>query len=263
MDFLRWLELKKREIGFSHNALIIIAMFTMLLDHIAYVLIQNGKLYGYDAALYANAISLPEAAPWLTLYKVLRAIGRISFPIYSFLIVEGFVKTSNYYKYLLRIFFLAIISEIPFDLMIFNRFMAPECFATQNVLFTYFIGLLMLRLIKLLNFLPEILSLILAVVAAIACYFLKTDYWLEGILLLYVFYVFRYDLNVMCLFALIILFVETFEKYFGFGVFAIFFIYFYDGQKGYLDLKRFHYLFYPLHMLVLYGIVYFSYWNVN
>lgn len=261
MDILRWLESKKREIGFSHNALVIIAMFSMLMDHIAFILIQNGKLYGYDVALYENAISLPEARPWVILCKVLRMIGRLAFPIYSFLIVEGFRKTSNIFRYLLRILLLAIVSEIPFDLVIFNKLFTYDCLMLQNVLFTYFFGLLMLIGVRALNSLSEFLTIIPAAITVVMCYLLKTDYWLEGILLMYVFYMFRHDLNVKCLIALIITFLMTMERYYGFGAVSIYFIYFYDGQKGYIDLKRFHYLFYPLHMLVLYGILFLTYWN--
>lgn len=261
MDILRWLEFKKREIGLSHNALIIIAMFTMLVDHIGYVLIKNGKLYGYDIALYENVISLPEAKPWLLAYNICRMIGRISFPIYAFLIVEGFRKTSNIFKYVLRIFFLALVSEIPFDLIIFNKCFTSDCLMLQNVLFTYFVGLLMLISIKALNSISELLSIVPAILAIFACFFLKTDYWLEGILLIYLFYMFRHDLNVKCLFALIVTFVMSIQHYYGFGALSVFFIYFYDGQKGYLDLKRFHYLFYPLHMLILYGMIFITYWK--
>lgn len=261
MDILRWLEKKKREIGFSHNALIIIAMFAMLIDHIGYVLIINGKLYGYDRVLYENAISLPEAKPWIVLYTICRMIGRISFPIYAFLIVEGFRKTSNVFKYILRIFLLAIISEIPFDLIVFNQCFTMECLKLQNVLFTYFVALLMLITIRILNSISEFLSIIPATIAVFVCYFLRTDYWLEGILLIYFFYMFRHDLNVKCLIALIITFVMSAERYYGFGAVSVFFIYFYDGQKGYLNLRRFQYLFYPLHMLILYGIIFFTYWN--
>ena len=70
MDILRWLELKMREIGFSHNALVIIAMFTMFLDHFAFIIISGGKLYGYDPTLFQNAIKLPEAKKWLLIYSI-------------------------------------------------------------------------------------------------------------------------------------------------------------------------------------------------
>ena len=261
MNILRWLESKKREIGLSHNALIIVAMFAMLVDHVAFVLIKNGKLYGYDTALYENAISLPEAKPWILLYTILRMVGRISFPIYAFLIVERFRKTSNIFKYVLRIFILAIVSELPFDLIVFNKCFNSDCLMLQNVVFTYFVGLLMLVAVKALNSISEILSVVPAIVAIVACYLLKTDYWLEGIILIYTFYMFRHDLNVKCLIALIVTFMMSIQRYYGFGVLSVFFIYFYDGQKGYLDLKRFHYIFYPLHMFILYGIIFITYWK--
>ena len=258
MDILRWLELKKREIGFSHNALIIIAMFTMFLDHFAYMIIQNGKLFGYDEGLYLSAISQAEGKKWLAAYTVLRTIGRISFPIYSFLIVEGFRRTSNVFKYILRIFILAIISEIPFDLMIFNKLHFPTCLAAQNVLFTYVVALIMLSIIKVISSWPALFTIFIAIAAGTITFFIKSEYWQWGIILIYVLYMFRHDLNLKCLFVIIITLIMTAEKYYGFGVVSVFFIYFYDGTKGYLDLKRFHYLFYPLHMLVLYGIVFFS-----
>ena len=141
MSFGRWIENKKREIGFSHNALVIIGMLSMLIDHIGYELILNGKLYGYDHSLYENAISLPEASNWLILYRVCRIFGRLAFPIFAFLIVEGYRKTSNLFKYILRILVAALISEIPYDLMVFNQFLTLKSLGVQNVLFTYFIAI--------------------------------------------------------------------------------------------------------------------------
>ena len=257
MDILRWLELKKREIGFSHNALVIIAMFSMFLDHFAFIIISGGKLYGYDLTLFQNAIKLPEAKKWLLLYTILRIIGRISFPIFSFLIVEGFRKSSNVFKYIIRVFIFAIISELPFDLMIFNR-LSLDCFQVQNVLWTYFTALIMLSIIKLMSKLPVFLTMIPAIIAAIITFFLKSDYWIEGIILIYIFYIFRHDLNLKCLFILIVTFLMTINNYYGLGILSVFFIYFYDGTKGYFDLRRLHYLFYPLHILILYFTLYFS-----
>ena len=98
----------------------------------------------------------------------------------------------------------------------------------QNVLFTYFIGLLMLLFVRALNSISEILSLVPTVLAGFACFFLKTDYWLEGIILIYIYYMFRYDLNAKCLIMLIVTFLMSAQHYYGFGVLSVLFVYFYD-----------------------------------
>lgn len=256
MDALRALEIKKREFGISHSVLKIIAMATMFIDHAAIMLIKNGKLYGFDEALYQNAIALPEAKSWLIFYKICRMIGRIAFPLFALLIVEGFRKSSNVFKYFVRIFVLALISEIPFNLMLFNKFF---CFDLQNVLFTYLAALLMLICIKIVGQAQIFLHILFLAIGVTICYFLKTDYWLEGMLLIFVLYEFRHDLNAKCLAALVITLFSSVENFYGAGALSIIFIYFYDERKGYFDVKRFSYVFFPLHMLVLYGIVYFSY----
>ena len=140
MSLDRYLQRVKRDIGFSHNFLIVVAMFSMLLDHAALTLIRNGKLYGFDVDLYNNAVMLDDAKFWIILYNVMRIIGRLAFPIFAFLLVEGFRKTSNLFKYFLRLLLLAVVSEIPYDLMVFNEFLTIRCFAIQNVVFTYIIA---------------------------------------------------------------------------------------------------------------------------
>ena len=258
MPISRSLHNLRRSIGFSHNFLSAVAMISMLIDHMALVLIKNGKLYGYDAVLYNNAIALDDAKGWIMLYTIMRMIGRLSFPIFAFLIVEGFRKSNNLFKYILRLLILAIVSEIPYDLMVFNEIFTVRCFEIQNVVFTYVIGLLMLIIIKYVNSFSVILSVFPALIAGLLTYFFKTDYAIEGILLMYVFYMLRNDINLMCLVAAIIAFVMSIENYYGTAILSIAFIYLYDGTKGDLDFRRFRYLFYPLHMLILYGIVYFS-----
>ena len=116
----------------------------------------------------------------------------------------------------------------------------------------------MLSTIKLMSNLPIFLTIFPAIIAAIITFFLKSDYWIEGIILTYIFYIFRHDLNLKCLFTLIATFLITINNYYGLGILSVFFIYFYDGTKGYFDLRRLHYLFYPLHILILYFALYFS-----
>lgn len=261
MSLDRYLQRVKREIGFSHNFLTVVAMLSMFLDHAALTLIRNGKLYGFDVDLYNNAIMLEDAKLWIVLYNVMRIIGRLAFPIFAFLIVEGFRKTSNLFKYILRLLLLALISEIPYDLMVFNEFLTVRCFAIQNVVFTYVIALLMLTCIRLSSGLPSLLSVFIAALAVVLAKLLRTDYAIEGILLIYIFYIFRADLNIKCILALIITFLMSIEHYYGTAIFSVFFIYFYDGKKGYVDIGRVAYIFYPLHMLLLYGVLFFTYWK--
>lgn len=261
MSLDRYLQRVKREIGFSHNFLTVVAMLSMFLDHAALTLIRNGKLYGFDVDLYNNAIMLEDAKLWIVLYNVMRIIGRLAFPIFAFLIVEGFRKTSNLFKYILRLLLLALISEIPYDLMVFNEFLTVRCFTIQNVVFTYVIALLMLTCIRLSSGLPSLLSVFIAALAVVLAKLLRTDYAIEGILLIYIFYIFRADLNIKCILALIITFLMSIEHYYGTAIFSVFFIYFYDGKKGYVDIGRVAYIFYPLHMLLLYGVLFFTYWK--
>lgn len=96
--------------GLSGSALKIIAIVTMLIDHIAAtVIIRILKFGGYNDGLYQ-------------LYRVMRNIGRIAFPIFCFLLVEGFMHTRDREKYALRLGCFAAVSEIPFDLAFNGKF---------------------------------------------------------------------------------------------------------------------------------------------
>ena len=97
----------------SSLVLKITALITMIIDH-------------YGAIFQGNII-------------IYRIIGRLAFPIYCFLLVEGYTHTSNIKKYASRLIAFAIISEIPFDLAFFGKI----GFEHQNIFFTLFIGCLL------------------------------------------------------------------------------------------------------------------------
>lgn len=246
---------KKGQIRFSANVLKIIAMISMLIDHIGFMLIRNGKLYGYDDVLNNYVSVMPTAKNWVAFYRLCRMIGRISFPIYAFLISEGFFRTNNLFKYIIRLTVLAIISEIPYDLMVSNTLFS---FYSQNVLWTYVLALIMLAIIDRFRELPVLQFIIVAFTAFIS-YLLKTDYNYIGIILIAFYYATCMDKNMRSLGSGIITFLSSIKNNYGFAACSTFFIHFYDGTKGTFDFGRIFYIFYPLHMLILYAIVYFSY----
>lgn len=245
----------------SANQVKVIAMITMLIDHIGLMLIGNGKLYGYDNQLYSYVIALNSTKNWVLAYKFCRTIGRISFPLYAYFIVEGFLRTNNLFKYYLRLLALAIISEIPFDLMVQNKFFS---FEGQNVIWTYLLGLMVISFFHLFEtkFRNKVVIFFLKLlVFAIGCagaFFLKTDYSFIGVILMTFLYLTKNDRDLMLFGNLIISGAESIER-FGMGGLSTLFIYLYNGKKGTLDLSKIFYLFYPVHMLILYLIVYFSY----
>lgn len=246
---------KKGLIRLTNNQLKIIAMITMLIDHIGYMLILNGKLYGYDIQLYSYVSVIKSAQNWMLLYRICRMIGRISFPLYSFCIVEGFIRTNNLFKYFLRLLVLAIISEIPFNLMVNNSILH---IGMQNVIWTYLIGIIVLFLIKKANGIP-VIQMIIFVFGCLLAYFAKTDYNYYGILLMVMFYLTRTDRKLRTLSNALITGIMSLSVDYGSAAISSLFIHWYDGTKGILNLKKVFYYFYPIHMLILYLIVYFSY----
>lgn len=138
-------EQKKK--GISGSTVKIIAVVAMLIDHLAAalltrILISNGMMDVLMSGDYGKIMQ------WISdngaLYygmSAMRMIGRLGFPIFCFLLVEGFQKTRNIRKYVFRLGLFALISEIPFDLACSGKVLE---FGYQNVYFTLFIGILSL-----------------------------------------------------------------------------------------------------------------------
>lgn len=226
-----------------------IAAIAMAADHFAYAVLY----YVYD--LPALRTGDPSAPMLARIYDLLRGFGRISYPIFAFLIVEGFLKTRNVRRYIARIAVFALLSEVPFDLCFYGK---PVSWETQNVLVTFLLGLLMLSALHAIRYRASLASplravLCAAVIAASAgiAFLIKCDYDLPGILLIAFFYWFKSDRLFSLIGGAVILCPwDLFELPAVFG-FAL--LYFYNGEKGKQNRWAF-YLFYPLHLLLLRGL---------
>lgn len=206
----------------SITALKIVAMITMLIDHIGAFLVNSAKY--------------PE------LYSCMRTVGRISFPIFCFMLVQGFIHTRNIYKYLVRILIFAFISEIPFDLASTLNVYSPE---HQNVFFTLFLGLLAVSIIDRYN--TNIFAQIMTViVTGLIAVYLCTDYIVFGVFQIVIFYFLRNNR------LLRIITIALLNLYMGqiAGAFSLVFIEQYNGKHG-MNIKYFAYAFYPLHLIAI------------
>ena len=131
--------------GISSAMLKNIAVVTMLIDHIgavivARLLVRNGL---YEAMVNQEAYTawMGQNGGMYGIYMAMRIIGRLAFPIYCFLLVEGFYHTRSRAKYAGRLFLFALLSEVPFDLA-FSRRMWD--FSSSNVFITLLFGLLVI-----------------------------------------------------------------------------------------------------------------------
>lgn len=233
--------------GLSGSTLKLIALVTMLIDHVGAVVLARMVIYGIK-----QKGTLDEGL--FEIYNLTRDIGRIAFPIFCFLLVEGFERTRNRGRYALRLGIFALISEIPFDLAIAGEAMHLE---HQNVYFTLLIGLLTMMFLKKLKDIDMpgaalagirvIIGSGIIVLGAGIAELLNTDYGAIGILCIMVLFLFRYHSKM-----------QVFAGAFAFlweitAPLAFIPIWWYNGTRG-LKLKYIFYLFYPLHLLVLYGI---------
>lgn len=120
--------------GITGSTLKMVAIITMFLDHVAAIVIQR-----YVAAAPFSGMSTEMGALWDRVYFGLRVIGRLGFPIFCFLLLEGYDHTRSRSKYALRLGVFALISEIPFDLAFQDKVLETTY---QNVFFTLLFGLL-------------------------------------------------------------------------------------------------------------------------
>lgn len=216
----------------------IIACFTMLLCHIPFVYPQY---------------SVP-----------LIYIGKISFPLYAFLISEGYVHTRNFSKYLTRLIVFGVISQIPAYLLFVGKSFNG---LYLNIFFTLALGLLGIRIYDKIK--SKYISIPLIILLSVIAELLKFDYGAFGVLMIVCFYVFKRNKLNMVLSQMFLMFILYMKKmsYYTFSLFNLQYILFqllfsvislaiiltYNGKKGKSSgkIKLMFYFFYPVHLIIL------------
>ncbi|MCM1046392.1 MAG: conjugal transfer protein TraX [Candidatus Gastranaerophilales bacterium] len=236
--------------GLSGSTLKLIAVITMLVDHTAAVLLARMLLTRRVISTAERVLEVTDYASLYRIYSVMRSIGRIAFPIYCFLLVEGFHRTHSAKKYALRLGIFALVSEIPFDLAFNASFLE---IGYQNVFFTLFLGLLTMMAVdwaryKIRNRVLCFLSAgAMICIGGLAAHFLQTDYGARGVLCIMVLYVTARWRPVQMV-AGAVSFLWELPAPMAFLPMVL-----YNGKRG-INLKYVFYAFYPIHLLCLYLI---------
>ena len=218
----------------SSFALHIWAMLLMLCDHLQLTLLPD----------------LP----------ILRCVGRLAFPLFAFMAVEGYLHTRSLKNYLLRLLMLAVISEVPFDLLVSGSVFDPM---HQNVIWTIILGLCCIRAFENISAdLKKILSAVVIIASLAAAIIARVDYSSAGVLTLLAFYAFRGNtlwcrlmqlLSLSFINLVLLGGIEFAFPYQALAVLSLPIIWLYDGSQGPHNgfIKAANYLFYPAHMLIL------------
>lgn len=219
----------------SGSALKLIAMITMLIDHAAYYL-----LYDFE---FMNVALITVLGKEITAYYIFRTIGRLAFPLYCFLLSEGFAHTRNHKKYILNLFIFAILSEIPWNF----AHTGTLFYDRQNIFFTLLLGYLALYFIENLKTRP--LMQIVSVVGLLGLsLIIRADYGNMGFIAVITMHLLRQNplpraIIFPCLLS------SRFRAALAFIPIA-----FYNGKRGFIRGrvgKYICYAFYPIHILIL------------
>ena len=221
--------------GLSGTALKRLACLSMLLDHIGASLLENGLFR--CRAIDPRLVGLDQ---------LLRLVGRLAFPIYCFLLVEGFLHTHDLKKYALRMLGFALISEGPFDWAFFSG----VWWGHQNVYFTLLLGLLAMKALDTFRTGEGTLDargILCAAACTGAAALLRCDYDVMGMALILALYLTRKDRAAQCIAGAVFTLFEPVAPL-AFGL-----VWFYSGERGSCSRAEqwAFYWFYPVHLLVL------------
>ena len=221
----------------SGSWLKVLAMVSMAIDHTTYWLLRGNADFMEPLFMVGSK--------HISYYFLMRSIGRLAFPLFAFLIVEGFVHTRDRRKYGRNLFLFAVISEVPWALLHHGVHLSGH-----NVIFTLLAGFLGLCVIERYRVQPaRLASILLGMVAVLIV--LRPDYGGAGFAFIILLYTLRRHLLLQVIVGSFMLPAKWIA-----GL-AFIPIALYNGQRGFIQgqyAKYLFYAFYPLHLLLIYVI---------
>lgn len=219
----------------NRNSIKIIAVLAMILDHVAYAFIPLTSVFHF----------------------AFRIIGRITAPIMFMGIANGYKYTSNRFRYGLRLFLFALISQVPYSLFVGNKIFV---FDMYNIIFLLFIGFLLLCCIyNVKNVVFKVFGITGCILASLFC-----EYSLFGISLILIFSLFKNKKTQIIFYSVICFIYLCLKTIFDnsilvfvlqTGLFlAIPLFYLYNDKRGKYNIKYIFYVFYPVHLLLFFLI---------
>lgn len=207
----------------------IIAVISMVTDHCAYYLLDESSVA----------------------YELMRCFGRIAFPVFAFLVAEGFAHTRNRMRYFLFLLLFAVVSEVPWYLL-------NGADGTHNVMFTLALGVAALAVFERLREHRVLCCCFMLLTAWLAAWS-GTDYEWRGVLMIVIFYLLSIgkDKSVTLRRILQLLFAFPLMMHYGITgtLLACAVIFLYDGTRGFIHgnvAKYGFYAFYPVHLILIY-----------
>ena len=220
----------------SGSALKLIACLSMFADHIAKFYLIH---FPWAKAVWFTFLGKP-----FSLLRLLLKFGRFAFPLFAFLLVVGFEHTRNKKKYGISLFILALLSEIPFNLMVGHGLLSQP----HNVIFTLLIGFVAMCSLEYFKEKP-LISFLSIVSLFLVSKYLQADYHVLGFIVILLMYGLRKEKIIRCIATPIVLPMKVMV------FLSMLLTFLYNGKRGFIRtpfLKYCFYAFYPVHMLVIY-----------
>ena len=222
----------------SGSVLKTVALISMIIDHIGYFFLYQ-TAFGMNPLFRVGSLTV-------TVYWICRKIGRFAFPIYVFLLSEGYIHTKNRLRYAISLLVFALLSEIPWNLLHSgNVFLL----SSQNVFFTLFLGLLAIIFSERFREQRNLKDLVFVFLVFAVSYFLKADYGIRGVGFILIVYLLR-DRKAEQALAGSAVYVNNAPAF----LLSFVLINMYNGKRGFIHsrfLKYLYYSVYPLHLLVM------------